>query len=208
VISLICSWSSSSMRVARLVVRSRQVGVAGVARTERVCFGPGAIRWPGVQASSGLDCRREPQRSAIASQLTSPTRWRIMFRALHDPRAFSSLYRGRAQGRGLEPRAFNRLGRVHRAGGVTPVEVHTDPAVKTGNPCLTPRGASRAVGGIPARAENPGRRASSCPTVLLSRALCEPDLKSLLELVRERASADSSRAAGPVSHGACSPRSH
>ena len=41
----------------------------GVARTVRVWVGPGAIRWPGVQASSGLDCRRQPPRSAIASQL-------------------------------------------------------------------------------------------------------------------------------------------
>jgi len=88
---------------ARLVVRSRQVGVAGVARTERVCFGPGAIRSPGVQASSGIHCRREPQRSAIASQLASPTRCRIVFRPRHDLQAFPSLCRVRAEGRGLEP---------------------------------------------------------------------------------------------------------
>jgi len=103
VISLICSWSSSSMRVARLVVRVRQVGVAGVARTERVCFGPGAIRSPRVQASSGINCGREPPRPSIASQLTSPTRCRIMFHALHDPQAFSSLYTGRARKRARTP---------------------------------------------------------------------------------------------------------
>jgi hypothetical protein len=49
-------------RQAVLVVRSRQVGVAGVARTDRACFGPGAVRSPAVQASSGSDCRREPPR--------------------------------------------------------------------------------------------------------------------------------------------------
>ena len=33
---------------ALLVVRSRQVGVAGIARTERVWLGPGAVRWLSV----------------------------------------------------------------------------------------------------------------------------------------------------------------
>ncbi len=86
-----------------LVVRSRQVGVAGVARTEWVCFGPGAIRSPGVQASSGINCRREPQRSAITSQLASPTRCRIGFRPSHGLQLFPSLCSVRAEGRGLEP---------------------------------------------------------------------------------------------------------
>jgi hypothetical protein len=94
-----------------LVVRSRQVGVAGVARTVRVCVGPGAIRWPGVQASSGIDCRREPPRSAIASQLATPTRCRIVFGLRHGRQAFPSLWWVRAEGkRGQNPRAFNHVG--------------------------------------------------------------------------------------------------
>ena len=50
-----------------LVVRLRQVRVAEVARTVRVGLGPGAIRSPGVQTVSGLNCQREPPRPAITS---------------------------------------------------------------------------------------------------------------------------------------------
>ena len=58
---------------------------------------------------------------------------------------------------------------VHRAHAGRP---HTDPAVKTGNPSLPPRGAGYcAVGGIRARAGSPGRRASHLPTVLPSPAV-------------------------------------
>jgi hypothetical protein len=97
-----CGW--------RLVVRLRHVGVAGIARTDRVCFGPGAVRSPGVEASSGIDCRREPQRSAIVSQLASPTRCPVVFCPRHDLQPFPSLYRGRAEGRGLEPPRVHRVG--------------------------------------------------------------------------------------------------
>ena len=51
-------------------------------------------------------------------------------------------------------------------GGATPAEQHASPAVKTSNPCLPPRDAQGAVGGIRAWGENPGRRASSPVTVL------------------------------------------
>jgi hypothetical protein len=60
-------FSVTSMPMARLVVRVHQVGVAGVPRTVWICFGPQPIRSPGVQASSGINCRRESQRSAIGS---------------------------------------------------------------------------------------------------------------------------------------------
>jgi hypothetical protein len=60
-------FSVTSMSMTRLVVRVHQVGIAGVPRTVWICFGPGPIRSPGVQASSGINCRREPQRSAITS---------------------------------------------------------------------------------------------------------------------------------------------
>jgi len=79
-----------------LVVRSRQIRVAGVARTVRGCLGLGAIRWPGVQASSGIDCRREPPRSAIAGQRATPTRCRVVFRLRHGRQAFPSLFWGHA----------------------------------------------------------------------------------------------------------------
>jgi hypothetical protein len=87
-------------RQALPVVRSRQVGVAGIAWTDWVCLGPGAVRSPVVQASSGIDCRREPQRSAIPGELASPARCPIVFRARHRLQAFPSLYRGRAEEEG------------------------------------------------------------------------------------------------------------
>jgi hypothetical protein len=86
------------------------------------------------------------------------------------------------RGRKRIPRAVTRLRRVHRAGGATPLEVRTSPAVKTSSRRLSPRGARSAVGGIRAWAENPGRRASSCKTLLRLQALCEPEPKSLLGL--------------------------
>lgn len=49
-----------------------------MARTERVCFGPGAIGSPGVQTSLGIDRLREPPRPAI--KLPSPAR-----RQVHSP---------------------------------------------------------------------------------------------------------------------------
>jgi hypothetical protein len=89
-------FSVTWMPMARLVVRVHQVGVAGVPRTVWICFGPGPIRSPGVQASSGIDCRREPQRPAISSQLASSTRCRIVFCSSHGLRAFPSLSSVRA----------------------------------------------------------------------------------------------------------------
>lgn len=65
-----------------------------------------AIRLQRVQASSSVDCRREPPRSAIASQAASPTRCPIVFDLRHGLRTLPSLYWGRAAGRGLKtPRA-------------------------------------------------------------------------------------------------------
>jgi hypothetical protein len=69
-------------RQALLVVQLRQVRVAGVARTVRVCFGPGAIRSPGVQTSLGIDRMREP-RSTIAIALASPARCQVLSRLRH-----------------------------------------------------------------------------------------------------------------------------
>ena len=126
-----------------LVVRSRQVRVAGIARTDRVCLGPGTARRPRVQASLGIDRRGNPPRPVIASQLAAPTRRPILLCPRHHLHAFPSLCWNHAQGRGREtPARSTGLGRGHRAGGVTPVEQDTGPAVKTSNPRLSPRDAT------------------------------------------------------------------
>jgi hypothetical protein len=76
-----------------LVVRSRQVRVAGIARTEQACVGPGAVRSPGVQASLGIDRRRDPPRPAIAIELGAPALWEVACRTRHRLQAFPSLCR-------------------------------------------------------------------------------------------------------------------
>ena len=58
---------------------------------------------PGDQASSDINCRREPPRSAVASQLASPRRCPIVFRLRHRHQAFPSRYLRRAEGKGREP---------------------------------------------------------------------------------------------------------
>jgi hypothetical protein len=82
--------------------------------------------------------------------------------------------------RARTPGGRSDRGAATRPGGVTPVEVRHRPAVKTRSRGLSPRGAGRAVGGIRARAENSGRRASSCSTVLLSRASVCADVKAVV----------------------------
>ena len=173
------------MLVARLVVRSRQVGVAGVARTVWVCFVPGASRSPGVQASSGFNRRRQSQRPAIVCQLATPTRCRIVFSPLHGHQTFPSLSGSREKSTRTRERS-DTLGRGHRAGGVTPVEVRTGPAVKTSNPRLSPRGARSAVGGIRARAENPAAGPAVHRLYSYRGRLHEPDPNNLLGLVHGR----------------------
>ena len=98
-----------------LVVRSRQVRVARIARTGRVCLGPGTAPRLRVQASLGVDRRGNPPRAVIASQLAAPTRCPILLSPRHRLHAFPSLSFpslcwNRAQGRRREPRAFNRIG--------------------------------------------------------------------------------------------------
>jgi hypothetical protein len=126
---------------APLVIRSRQVRVARVARTDRAYFGPGTAHRPRVQASLGVDRRGNPPRSAITNQLAAPKRRPIVFYPHHRPHAFPSLCGACAQGRGREPARSTRSGRGHRAGGVTPKEQRAGPAVKTSNPRLSPRDA-------------------------------------------------------------------
>ena len=160
-----------------LAVPSHQVRVAGIARTDRVCLGPGTARRPRAQASLGIDRRGNPPRPVIASQLAAPPRRPILFvRVMIFPPSHPSVGTTRKE-EGENPARSTGLGRGHRAGGVTPVEQDTGPAVKTSNPRLSPRDAKRAVGGIRAWGENPGRRASSPTTVLPFAALAYPDRK-------------------------------
>ncbi len=94
-----------------LVVRSRQVRVAGIARTNRVRLGPGTVRRPGVQASLGIDRRGNPPRPAITSQLAAPTRRPIVFRQPHSSsRLPIPLLGPRAKDEGENPRASNQIG--------------------------------------------------------------------------------------------------
>jgi hypothetical protein len=100
----------------------------------------------------------------------------------------------RARKRAITPARSARLGRGHRAGGVTPEEQAADPAVKTSSPGLAPRDAERAVGSIRGWGENPGRRASSLTTVLPFGA-CVPESQKSPRRPSPRPSADSLPAA-------------
>jgi hypothetical protein len=168
-------------------VRLRRVRVAGVDRTVPVCFGPRAIRLRGVQASSGINRRREPPRPAIASQLASPTRCPIVFRPRHGLQAFPSLCRVRAERRGQNPRAFNQIGtrppgRWGNAGKSTapaPQSKPVTPASRLGRkvaPSVASGLGKRILAAGPARDRLYSYRGR----------ICEPDLKSLLGLVRGR----------------------
>jgi hypothetical protein len=82
----------------------------------------------------------------------------------------------RARRRAITPARLARLGRGHRAGGVTPVEQAADPAVKTSSPRHAPRDAERAAGGIRAWARIPA--AGPAPLRLYSHSVrAYPNLK-------------------------------
>jgi hypothetical protein len=80
-----------------LVVRSRQVRVAGIAKTMRVCLDSDAIPLPGAQTAVGIDRERHPPRAAITIQLASPARQEVACAAGHGLQAFPSLYWIRAR---------------------------------------------------------------------------------------------------------------
>lgn len=112
-----------------------------------------------LAAGSGAAAHR-PQRKPAAIRDHGPTRRAdgpaddvLCASCLH---AFPSLVWGQRARMGARPPARSiRLGRGHRAGGVTPIEQDTGPAVKTSSPCLPPRDAQCAVGGIRAWGEIP-----------------------------------------------------
>jgi hypothetical protein len=83
---------------AVLVVRSRQVRVAGIARTDRVRLGPGLAHCPRCRASLDIDHRGNPPRPTITRPLVAPARRPISFRSRHRLHAFRSpLLRRRAR---------------------------------------------------------------------------------------------------------------
>ena len=50
----------------------REVVVAGIARTEVACAGPGRTLSLGIQAPSGIDCCREPAADAVVTKFAAP----------------------------------------------------------------------------------------------------------------------------------------
>jgi hypothetical protein len=121
-----------------------------------------------IAAESGRDPRSRVSRPSLRAV-------RLCSISVMGPRTLPSLYAGRAEGRGLNPRALNQVGtkppdRWDNADGNPAPAPQSEPS----NRCLPPRGADRAVGGIRAWAENSGRRASHLPTVLRFRRLWAP----------------------------------
>ena len=68
-----------------LVVRLREVVVAGIARTDGACAGPGRPSSLAIQAPSGIDRRRQPAADAIATELAAPARCVVACGAGHGP---------------------------------------------------------------------------------------------------------------------------
>ena len=159
----------------------RQVHVAGVARSERLCSGQRAIRSPGVETSLGIDRPRDPPRSTIAIELVSPARCQVLSAQSHVFRPSQSLCRVRAQGRGLEPREVNQIGtrppcrrgNAGRSNAPAPQSKPVTPASR-----LEAQVAPSVAFGLGLRilAAGPAR----VSTLLRLQALCEPELKSLL----------------------------
>src|SRR6266566_3967776 len=88
---------------ALLVVRSRQVRVAGIAQTERARFGPGTPRSPIGQAPLSSDCGREPARAAVTIEFASPARCPVLSPRRHGLTPFHPSGASAREGRGREP---------------------------------------------------------------------------------------------------------
>ena len=98
-IALVCwsGWGIVSLS-SRAIASGTRTGVR-LDRADRRRSGS-AIRAPTVQASPGVNCRLEPPRSAIASQLGSPPYCQFVFSPRRHLRAFPSLHCRSAEGRG------------------------------------------------------------------------------------------------------------
>ena len=150
------------------------------------------------RASTACEIRRDPRSRSSSPRLRAAQllSGRVMLLGL------PSLCSVHAEGRGLEPPSAQR-NRAATSGPVGRARAgrHADPAVKTGNPRLPPRGAGYcAVGGIRAWAGNPGRRPASCRHYSYRAPLCKPDLNSLLD--SSRGGRDRVNAASRQRHGA------
>ena len=188
--------------MARLVVRLHQVGEAGSLGPSGCALVPGRSArrvFRRRRASIAGESRSDPRSCVNSPRLRAAELCSVRFMVIKPSRPS----RARAKREHEDPRAFRHIGtRPPGRWGNARRSTATGPAVKTSNPRLSPRGARSAVGGIRARAQNPGRRASSCSTLLRLHALCEPQLKGLLELVRglrlirRQAVADGSHGAG------------
>jgi hypothetical protein len=159
-------------RQALLVVRSRLLRVAG-GRSNRT-----GLPWSGchpLARRSGVVEHRSPTKAAA-------TRRRVLVRladALGGRVSCASWSSGlpvpllspRGRNEGQNPRAVNQIG-TRSPAPWSNARKTTSPAPqsKPVTPRLAPRGARRAVGGIRAWAEDPGRRASLPTTLLLLRA--------------------------------------
>jgi hypothetical protein len=96
----------------------------GIARTDRICLGRGAGRSPGVQTALGIDCGREPARGALTIEFASPARCPVLSPRRHGLTPFRPLCWVRSgRKRARTPSGRSNRDAVHRAGGVTPVEV-------------------------------------------------------------------------------------
>ena len=83
-----CDWLEIGSAVPMLlemllVVRPREVVVAGIARTEVACAGPGRALRLDIQAPSGIDCRRQPAADAVVTKFAAVTRCGRAFGASH-----------------------------------------------------------------------------------------------------------------------------
>jgi hypothetical protein len=70
---------------ALLVVRPRQVLVAGIARTDVACAAPSSTPSLGIQAPSGTGRRRQPAADSIVTQFAALARYVVAFGASHRP---------------------------------------------------------------------------------------------------------------------------
>jgi hypothetical protein len=182
-----------------LAVRSRQVRVAPIARTDRVWLGPGTARRLCVQASLGLNRRGNPPRPAITSQLAAPTRRPILLRPRHRLHAFPSLCWNHAQRkRAKTRRAFNRIGT--RPTGPMGNARRATPAPQSKPVTHASRLVTHNTPSVAFKLGNPGRRASSPTTVLPFAALADPDRKKSARTPPHESADPPPPATGPGSH--------
>lgn len=165
---------------AVLVMRTSQVLVARIARTDVACADLARTRSPAVQAPSGVDCRRQPATDASPIEFAPPARCGVAFDARHRPRPLVPRL-GFARRKRAKPNGRSRmLGKANANWWTTPIELVHWPRSRNQWPPLPALRRVRAVGGIRAWAEGAGRRASSLPDTTPIEGACvsQPELTS------------------------------